>query len=213
MKLFFSFVAVMSALLVAGCAKSSHPRVEAPQTLEETATAVRLQVTIYELRVLPAKIGELDAAKLATSDFSKPLPDFGEAKPLYRVDQKVSLSGDRVMMGKEEPMVTNTRTNDRGQRISAFQMANVGAIIEFKADRRGPSSLQVTSSIEMSAKSDSTTKASEGFTPATIRRVTMSLKGPVTLNEPSVLISADATSLDENQKAIVHVARLVVGGV
>ena len=39
----------------------------------------------------------------------------------------------------------------------------------------------------------------------------MSLKGPVELGRPSVLIGADAPSRDKDGKAVVQVARLVLG--
>jgi len=216
MSRFSVFVAVTSIVLAGaiGCSHQSEKPADATvshASLEETATAVRLQATIYEMRVPPQSVGTLDAAKLAKADFAKPLPEMGAARALYRVDQRVSLAGDRIMVGTDEPTVTNTRMTDRGQRINSVQYNSVGAIVEFKAERSGPRQLRVTSTIEMSTRTESPVKISDGVSSPVIRKATLSLKGPVELGETSVLISADAASLDKDGKAVVYVARLVVG--
>ena len=202
----------ISAFAVVGCnSKPAEPPPPAVQLLNESSTAVRLQATIYELRVPAERIGELDSAKLAKADFSHPLPDFGEARALYRVDQKVSLAGDRVIVGTDEPMVTSSRVTDRGQKVNTVQYNSVGAIVVFKGERMSPRQLEVTSTVEMSTRTESAVQISEGVTSSVIRRTNMSLKGPVELGKPSVLISADASSRDKDGKAIVYVARLVLG--
>ena len=209
-------VACVSLNALAGCGGPREPLARADatpavQALEEPSNAVRLQAAIYEIRVAPEQIGQLDAARLATADFSKLPPELGESRALYLVDQRVSLSGDRVMVGTDEPTVTSSRMTDRGQRMNTVQYNSVGAIVEFKAERTGPRQLQVTSTIEMSTKTESPVQMSEGITSSVIRKTTMSLKGPVELGKPSVLISADAASRDRDGKAVVYVARLVLG--
>jgi hypothetical protein len=208
-----ALAACVSLAAVVGCAgpRAAQPPAAAVQTRAETSHAVRLQASIYEVRVAPEKIAELDAARLATTDLSKLPPELGESRALYLIDQNVSLSGDRVMVGTEEPMVTGSRLTDRGQRLNTVQYNSVGAIVEFKAERIGPRQLQVTSTIEMSTKTDSPVEVSAGFASSVIRKTTMSLKGPVELGKPSVLISADAASRDKDGKAVVYVARLVLG--
>lgn len=180
--------------------------------LDETAGAVRLRATIYELRVPADAIDQLDAARLAEADFAEPLPGLGDPRALYRVDQTVSLAGDQIVVGAEEPTVTNTRVTDRGQTLSRIEYSSLGAIVAFNAERTGPRGLRVTCTIELSAKSDGPAANSGGMTHPVIRRANMSLKGPVELGETSVLISADASSLDKDGNAVVYVARLVVGG-
>jgi hypothetical protein len=213
----FSVLVAVASVVFAGAIGCSHQSERPVDTtvshpaLDETATAVRLQATIYELRVPPAAIGALDAAMLAKADFAKPLPDIGEARALYRVDQRVSLTGDRIMVGSDEPTVTNTRMTDRGQRINSVQYSSVGAIVEFKAERTGPRELRVTSTIEMSTRTESPVKIADTVSSPVTRKAMLSLKGPVEVDEPSVLISADAASLDKDGKAVVYVARLVVG--
>jgi hypothetical protein len=206
-----AIAASISLLSVVGCGRPPGPPAVTVQTLDEKSSAVRLQASIYELRVAPERIGELDAQKLATLDLAKPPPEVGESRPLYLIDQNVSLAGDRVMVGTNEPMVTNSRLTDRGQKINTVQYNSVGAIVDFKAERVGPRQLQVTSTIEMSAKTDSAVEISPGVNSGVIRKATMSLKGAVELGKPSVLISADASSRDKDGKAIVYVARLVLG--
>jgi hypothetical protein len=209
---------MLSLLLVAavGCggpsgrsaavaARGAQPR------LEKTATAVRLQATIYEMRVPPERIAALDAAKLAKADFAKAPPDLGQPRALYRIDQRVNLSGDSIVVGTQEPMVTSTRVTDSGKKVSSVSYNSVGAIVDFKAERRGPRRLQVTSTIELSSRTESPVTISDGVTSPVIRKANMSMKGPVNLGEASVLVSADASSLDKDGKAVVYVVRLVVG--
>ena len=216
----FSVVAVIGCVglnAIVGCGGSRAEPAgagEAPpavQALDEHGNAVRLQAAIYEIRVPPEQIGQLDAARLAAMDLSKLPPELGESRALYLVDQKVSLSGDRVMLGTEEPRVINTRLTDRGQRMNTVEYKSLGAILEFKAERIGPRQLQVTSTIEMSTKTESGVEAAPGLSHDVIRKTTMSLKGPVELGKPTVLISADAASRDKDGKAVAYVARMVLG--
>ena len=213
MNRFRVLVAVLSVVLIGviGCGgPSARPAAAQPQPLDQTPGAVRLQATIYEMRVPVEQIGALDAAQLAKADFTKPLPEFGDARALYRVDQSVSLSGDRIMVGTEEPTVTNTRLTDRGQKLNTVQYNSVGAIVTFKGERTGPRQLRVESTIEVAARTESPVQISNGIMSPVIRKANMSLKGPVQLGKTSVLISADAASLDKDAKAVVYVARLVV---
>src|SRR4029453_8834733 len=98
----------------------------------------------------------------------------------------------------QEPMVTASRMTDRGQKVNTVQYNSLGAIIDFKGERLGPHQVQVTSTIEMSAKTDSPVEISPGVNSGVIRKATMSLKGPVELGRPRVLISGDASSRDKN---------------
>lgn len=198
------------SLAVGGCAGSSKPA-PAAQAADERNSAVRLQAAIYEVLVAPEQVGRLDAAKLATVDFAQFPAEIGQARALYLVDQQVSLAGDRVMAGTDEPMVTGSRVTDRGQRTNSVQYNSVGATIEFKAQRTGAQELQVTSTVEMSTKTDSPVEVAEGVSSPVIRKTAMSLKGPVQVGKPSVLISADAASRNKDGKAVVYIARMVLG--
>jgi hypothetical protein len=204
-------VAFVCLVGVVGCASSSGQSKVAVQALEEKASAVRLQATVFEMRLPPEKIGALDAMQLATMDLSKLPPEMGESRALYVVDQKVSLAGDRIMVGTQEPMVTNTRVTNTGQKINTVQYNSVGAIVEFKAERTGPRQLNVTSTIEVAAKTESSVEIGNGVNSSVIRKATLSLKGPVELGKPSVLISGDASSRDKDGKAVVYIARIVLG--
>ena len=105
-------------------------------------------------------------------------------------------------------MVTSSRVTDRGQKVNTVQY---NSVVVFKGERMGPRQLQVTSTVEMSTRTESPVQISEGVTSSVIRKTNMSLKGPVELGKPSVLISADASSRDKDGKAVVYVVRLVLG--
>jgi hypothetical protein len=79
------------------------------------------------------------------------------------------------------------------------------------ASRIGPAQLEVTSSIEVSAKTESPVEIGNGVASSVIRKGDMSLKGPVQLGKPTILISGDASSRDKNGNAVVYVARIVLG--
>ena len=207
-----SVVAVVAcACLVAGVGCGGSWRAARVEPLEEGATAVRLQATIYEVRVAPDQVAKLDAARLAKRDLSKHPRELGQSKALYVVDQKVSLAGDRVMVGTQEPVVTNSRIMADGKTVNQVQYMDVGAVVEFKADRTGPRQLQVTSTIELEALTDSPVEPLPGVGSPVSRKATMSLKGPVELGKPTVLISGDASARDKDGNAVVYVARLVLG--
>lgn len=131
-----ALVACISLATIVGCAHSQPPSqaqtmtaAAVPvQSLDEAASAVRLQATIHEVRVPPEKLGQLDAARLAKTDFSNHPSDLGSARALYVVDQKVSLAGDHLMVGSQEPMVTASRMTDRGQKVNTVQYNSLGAI-------------------------------------------------------------------------------------
>lgn len=181
------------------------------ELLDESTGAVRLQAAVYELRVPADQVTRLDAAQLAGTDFSKFPPDMGEARTLYVVDQRVSLAGDKVMVGSNEPSVTNTRVMANGKTLSSVQYSQVGAIIDFKGERTGPRELAVTSKVEVSANSDSGVEMAEGITTPVTRSAKMSLQGPVELGKPVALVSGDATSRDADGRAVVFVTRMVLG--
>jgi len=209
-----STAALSCFLVLAGCNQGGGTSTTAQvQPLAENATAVRLEATIYQIRMPADKIAELDATRLAAADFSQPLADLGQPVALYRVDQRVSLAGDKIVVGTQEPMVTNTRMTDRGQRINSVQYNDVGALFAVKGERAGPRELRVTLDIELSTSTDSPVQVSEGVSTPVIRKSVMSLKGPVDLGKPALLISADASSRDKDDKAVVHVTRVVLGGV
>ena len=206
-------IALTSLSLLPGLACTNTPGTGSArvQPLEEKSTAVRLQATIYEMKTTPEKLAELDAARLAAMDLSRLPADAGEARVLYRIDQNVSLAGDRVTVGSQEPMVTNTRMTDKGQRINSVQYNQVGALVDFKAVRTGPRQLEVTSKIELAVKNDSAVEIGPGVNSSIIRKATLSLNGSADLGKPIGLISGDASTRDKDGKAIVYFAKVVLG--
>ena len=173
--------------------------------LDEEAKSVRFQATIYEMRMPPERIGSLDAAQLAAVDFDAVPPSLGDPpKALYRIDQYVSLAWDRVVISSDEQSATDTGIADR-------KPNPLGVSIDFRATRIGPRRLDVTSKVELSVKTDGGAAVAEGAPAAIIRKTTLGLKGPVELGWPSVLISADASARDKDGKAVVYVARIILG--
>ncbi len=78
-----------------------------------TSPACSFDAMIYEVR-LPvdglASINPDDFAKTGTpADFQKALSALGESKLLYRATQSVRLSDDRITVGSQVPVITNTQ--------------------------------------------------------------------------------------------------------
>lgn len=173
-------------------------------------------VTIYDVRLPVEQIGKLDVDALANASqtaeaFEKALAALGTARPMYRVNQSVRLSGDTVNIGSEVPMVTNTRLTDKGQSINSVQYQNVGAIFRIAGQSEGGEGVDLDLSIEVSSSSDTGTAISDKVNAILMRRSTMSHKGPVKPKKPFVIVSVDANSVDKDGKAVACIGRITLG--
>jgi len=199
--------------IAAGCGGEARPKEAAsPAAGGEATASVRLEAVIYETRLPAERLAALDADRLAQAgDLQKTLDGLGPTRVLYRVDQAVSLAGDRIHIGKREPIVTGSRVMDGGRVVNTVQYREVGAMFEVKGRPAGADRLEVDLNIEMAVQGESPAKVGEGVPAAAFRRLVMSRKGPVGLGNAAVLVSADATSQNAEGRAVANVCRVVFG--
>ena len=188
----------------------------------KSATAPRgsltcsLEATIYELRLPPENMSQLDAAALTLAaasppEFDKALASVGKAKALYRMDQSVKLSGDRIMIGGSAPFVRATRLSETGRRINMVRYESVGAVLNIAGSSGPDGGISAELGLEMSAFTESAVNISAQRPARVVRKVVMGYKGMMRPGAPVVIVSADAASLDAEGKAVAYIARIVLG--
>ncbi|HOF17998.1 MAG TPA: hypothetical protein PK082_03750, partial [Phycisphaerae bacterium] len=186
----------------------------APVPVENAACP--LDATIYELHLPPASAGSLDAAGLTEAaadpkEFDRVLARLGKAKVLYRMDQSVKLSGDRVSVQDRVPVVIATRTNDEGQILRTVAYQSVGAVLNVSGKALPGGELAAELNLEIAALADSSVKIANNVSAPVTRKVVLVHKGPVAPGRAVVMVSADANSLDADGQALAFVARVVLG--
>ena len=210
----------LAAMCAAGCGQPEPQRAAtpAPEGGQTGQPAVRFQATVYEVRVPPARLGELDAKALSAqgptaTGLEKALAAIGPTKPLYQVDQPVNPVKDMITVGTRTPMVTGSRMAESGGRINTVQYQQVGVIFKFGgspgAVLRGRI-LDVKLGIEISAVTGSNVEIGTGVKAVNIRSYSLTYTGPVELGHPFVCISVDATSRDEDGSAVAYICRAVL---
>ena len=185
-----------------------------PTTLPAGLLAAPLRATIYELRLPPDRLAGLDARKLESAgpgELQKSLETLGTVKVLYRVDQSVKLSGDRVTISSSVPFVTNTRLTEGGREIRTVQYRSVGAVFNFRGQPQSDGRLRVGLGIELSTMGESGVSIATSMPAMLIRSATLAYSGSVPPDRPFVLVSADADARDANGQAVAHIAQVVVG--
>ena len=172
--------------------------------------------TIYDVRLPADKLGLLDANDLAkasgtAADFEKALAAFGPIQPLYRVNQSVRLTKDRIAIGTEVPVITNSQVTGSGKTINSVSYQNTGAIFTLTGKTISSSNMDVNLGIEVSAISDGGTAISENVKASLFRVATLSYKGPVTPAKSFVILSFNGGTRDEAGQAVAYIARVTLG--
>ena len=174
-----------------------------------------LSATVFEVRLPPEKAGRLDAGALAAAatpaDLAKALAEVGRAAVLYRLDESIKLSGDRLMIGSSSPSTAASRLTDTGQTVNTVQYQDVGVILTASGRPAPGGQLTAELGLEISASTDSAVKIGPSASAPVIRKAIMVHRGLVTPGRPVVMISVDAVSPDAEGKAIAFVARVVLG--
>ncbi|HUT60510.1 MAG TPA: hypothetical protein VNA25_21920 [Phycisphaerae bacterium] len=202
---------------LAGCDDQMGGPVVAPTTMPAGILTCPFDATVYELRLPPERVGELEAdalskAAASPAGFEKALARLGQAKLLYRADQSVRLSGDRIVIGSRVPFVTNTRRTATGQTINVVQYRDVGAIFNVLAWPESGGGIRLELGIEVSAMTDSPVRIASSTRPAiTIRKPVLTYKGSLRPGRPAVIASADSASLDASGRSVAYLARIVMG--
>ena len=170
--------------------------------------------TVYDLRLPADQIGRLDFAALANASetaesFEKALAALGTARPIYRTDQSVRLSGDRINIAAQMPYVTNSNTTPRGQTMNTISYMNTGAIFSL-AGKAAASNIDMDLNIQVSSFLESGVTVGDNKAPI-IYSSTLSHKGPIQARKPFIVVTVDAGSLDKDGKAVAYIARVIVG--
>jgi hypothetical protein len=175
-----------------------------------------LDATIYRVHLPADQIGRLDLGALnnasdTAEQFEKALAALGPITPLYRAGQSVRLAGDSINIGTETPYVTASRTDNTGRVINQVQYTNTGAIFNIAGRAGAGPKVELDLTVEVSSMTDSGTEIGPGVKAPLHRVAKMSHKGMVEANQPFVIVSVDAASLDAGGKAVAYIARVTLG--
>lgn len=175
-----------------------------------------LDATIYDVRIPVQQIGRLDMNLLKSKsgtpeEFEQALAALGTSQPLYRANQSVRLVRDSITVGANVPYVANASTTARGQAVRTHAYTQVGAMFNLLGKTQFNGTIELDMSIELSSIVEGTTEIADGEKAAVFRTSTMSYKGIVQPNQPFVLMSIDAGSVDTNGKAMAYIARITLG--
>jgi hypothetical protein len=172
--------------------------------------------TIYDVRLPSSQIGRLDMDALtkaaANADsFEKALAELGATRPLYRANQSVRLAGDSISIGTTVPYVSSTHTTNQGNPINTVTYSNVGALFDLVGSVAATGNIELDMSMQVSALGESPMPIANDAKAPFFRKVTMARKGPVPPNQPFVVMSIDASSVDSDGKAVAYFARVILG--
>jgi hypothetical protein len=184
-------------------------------TLGEGPTCA-LDATIYRVHLPADQIGRLDLGALnkastTAEEFEKALTALGPITPLYRAGQSVRLAGDSIQIGTETPFVTASRMDNSGRTVNTIQYSNTGAMFNIAGKADGSPRIELDLTVEISSMTDSSTEVGGGVKAPLHRKAKMSHKGLVNADQPFVVVSVDAASLDPAGKAVAYIARVKLG--
>ncbi|HEX4796688.1 MAG TPA: M56 family metallopeptidase [Humisphaera sp.] len=174
--------------------------------------------TLYDVRMPIDRIGKLSAGAMdnvaqSAESFEKALAALGVPKPIYRANQSVRLSGDRINIGSNSPYVSNTSIRADGQNINTINYISTGATFLLAGKAASPDIIELDLSIQLSSQSESTVSivgTADNLMPI-IHTCSLLHKGPVQPGKSFVVITVDAGSLDKDGKAVAYIARVTVG--
>jgi len=150
-----------------------------------------------------------DAAETADSLLEKLAPA-GKPRILYRIDQPVNLSSDRIQMGAKEQVVTGTRLTATGQKINSVTYQNVGVLVQLSSTK-GPNegAANVNLDVELATITTSekgTVPGAKGVTP---RNMKLTHSEPLRFDRPAVMLSVSSASEEDAASPLVYVIRYV----
>jgi hypothetical protein len=176
-----------------------------------------LDAIIYDVRLPADQISKINLEALTQSaantlNFEKALAALGTAKPLYRANQSVRLSGDTIIIGVQMPYITNSQVTSTGQTISSVSYSQVGAIFNIAGQTGAtPSNFNLDLGMQVSSMTEGPTLISTNVHAPMFRTATMTHKGPVEAKRPFIVVSIDAAAIDADGKAMAYIARINMG--
>ncbi len=193
------------------------PRAIFPPADEADAATCPLDATVFEVRLPPGRLGQFSPAALGNpgspAEFAKALARFGQAKTLYRMDQSVRLSGDRIRIDDTVPVATSVGPGRAGDSSVTTTVDNrsVGAKLTVSGSPRPGGAISAAINLELSTMSDSQVNITETLAAKVWRTLLMACAGESRPGEPIVIATGDGASLDANGQAVAYVARIVLG--
>ena len=177
--------------------------------------ACTFDATIYDVRMAADQIGRLDVVALSGASgsaeaFEKALGALGTAKPMYRADQSVRLSGDTISIGAQVPYVTSSSMTAGGQTMHSITYVHTGAIFSL-AGKTDANNVDMDLTIEVSSMLESAVTTGGDAKSPIMHTATLSHKGPVTPRKSFIVVTVDAGSLDKDGKAVAYIGRVTVG--
>jgi hypothetical protein len=203
-----SFGVLWAAVCVPGCA-------EPPGGPSLAA----FQVTVYETKVPPERVGEIDAKALAArsgevAGLQKALAKMGPTRVLYHASQPIGLDCDtRIMVGARRPFVQNTRLTEGGRRMNTVQYERVGAVFKVSCQpvaASGSRQVDLRLNAELSAMDQGKTEISPGVRAPLTHEVEMNYTGRAEIGRPFVMLSAGSPSDEKSAKCVAYVCRVVL---
>ncbi len=187
-----------------------HAPPQAPAAGEDSARTCTFDATVYEVRIPPGQISRLDMDALtkaaATPEaFEKALAALGPARPLYRANQSTNFNEEQYLkITNETPYATPSATQPGD--IAAFNNTSASFDLIAKEGNAGTIMLQMAIKASILLDPPPTAKVQ---TPV-FRTTELQQQRSVTPGKPFIFVSADATSLDADGKAVAFITRVTL---
>lgn len=200
---------------VSGGMASASPRMQLGAVGEGPSSS--FDATVYAIEVMPDQIGRIDAEALSkaagnAADFEAAMAKFGKVRPLYRVNHVLRLESEGyVQIGNNVPYVTNSQVTQSGQTVNSVSYTSVGAVFDIIPKMGNGGMINIEMQVQLTTLAEGTTPLSPTVMAPIFRSTVLSRNGQVEPERPFVVITADATSLDKEGKAVAYAARMILG--
>ena len=187
-----------------------------PPTVLPILPMCSFDAIIYDVRINPDQISRFDIDALtkaaATIDtFEKALASLGTSRPLCRAHQSVSLDEEAyIQITSARPATSPAPPVPAGRSARGTERPSPGAIFDLIAtnSQAGTLRIQLAVTATISLEAAPNTAAS---TPPVLRTAQMQQSLTVIPDTPFLIINSDSTTLDPNGKAVLFIARVVLG--
>ncbi len=171
--------------------------------------------TIYDIRVPVEQVGRIDIKSLSQTaasapEFEKAMAAIGTMRPLYRVNQSVSLRGDSILIGIQQPYVTNSQVTRTGTMLNSVTYTSTGASFSISGKVSSPPAIDLDLAISLAMLMQRSAPVNGTFNDPVLAD-NLSHIGPITPAQPFVIASINAANTDTEGKVIAHIARVTLG--
>ena len=197
-----------------GTSRQTAPVPRAPMDI----APARFEATVYELQLPENRTADLDAQALEAQaetlqDLEKALEKSGKVKLLHKVDQKVNLYEDTIVLATREPVTTGTHKTALGSTINMVTYQELGLMVSFSAStpakdsqRKGP---EVQVSFKLAALGEGGKEMSPGLKAPNIHNIQVSHSEIPRFGKPKVLLKVSPPGGGEKAQPVAYVVRYV----